>query len=92
MRSRTMRAYRLFQANPTHPGIQFKKPEGEENLYSVRIGLGYRALAVMKEDCLTWYWIGNHSACDRLIQSFSLTLLNSYVILWLRIRRPPYDH
>ncbi len=33
------RAYRLFQNNPTHPGLQFKKLEGEENIYSVRIGL-----------------------------------------------------
>jgi hypothetical protein len=33
------RAYRLFQNNPAHPGLQFKKLEGEHNIYSVRIGL-----------------------------------------------------
>jgi hypothetical protein len=60
------RAYRLFQDNPSHPGLQFKKLEGEDNLYSARIGLEYRALAVMKKDRIVWYWIGNHSEYDRL--------------------------
>jgi hypothetical protein len=36
------RAWRIFQSNPAHPGLQFKKLEGEDNIYSARIGLGYR--------------------------------------------------
>ena len=60
-------AYGLFQVNPAHPGLQFKKLEGEDNIYSVRIGLGYRALAVMKADRVVWYWIGSHSEYDRLV-------------------------
>src|ERR1039458_9648191 len=39
------RAYRLFQSNPADPGLQFKKLEGEDKIYSVRIGLDYRALS-----------------------------------------------
>lgn len=67
------RAYRLFQGNPAHPGLHFKKLEGEDHVYSARIGLDYRALAVMrpgtssKEARLVWYWIGSHSDYDRLI-------------------------
>jgi hypothetical protein len=61
------RAFQLFQSNPAHPGLQFKKLEGEDDIYSVRIGLGYRALAVMKKDSVVWYWIGSHSDYDRLI-------------------------
>ena len=61
------RAYRLFQSNPAHPGLQFKKVDGEDNIYSARIGLEYRALAVMKKDRIVWYWIGSHSDYDRLI-------------------------
>jgi hypothetical protein len=61
------RAYRLFQANPAHPGLHFKKLEGEGDIYSARIGMGYRALAVMRKDRLVWYWIGSHSDYDRLI-------------------------
>jgi hypothetical protein len=61
------RAYRLFQSNPAHPGLHFKKMEGEDDIYSARIGLEYRALAVMKKDRIVWYWIGNHSEYDRLV-------------------------
>ena len=32
------RAYRLFAENPAHPGLQFKKLEGEDDIYSARIG------------------------------------------------------
>jgi hypothetical protein len=61
------RAYRLFVSNPAHPGLQFKKLEGEDDIYSARIGLDYRALAVMKKDRLVWYWIGSHAEYDRLV-------------------------
>jgi hypothetical protein len=30
------RAYRRFQSNPAHPGLQFKKLEGEGDIYSAR--------------------------------------------------------
>ena len=59
-------AYRLFQDNPMHPGLHFKKLEGEDDIYSARIGLDYRALAVMKKDRVVWFWIGSHSDYDRL--------------------------
>lgn len=61
------RAYVLFQSNPAYPGLQFKKLDGEDNIYLARIGLEYRALAVMKKDRIVWYWIGNHSDYDRLV-------------------------
>jgi hypothetical protein len=38
-----------FQSNSAHPGLRFKKLEGEDDIYSARIGLEYRALAVMKK-------------------------------------------
>jgi hypothetical protein len=61
------RSYRLFRTNPAHPGLQFKKLEGEDNIYSVRIGLEYRALAVVNKARVVWYWIGNHHEYDRLV-------------------------
>ena len=61
------RAYRLFQSNPRHPGLQFKKLSGEEKLYSDRIGLSYGALAVINRECVVWYWIGSHAEYDRLV-------------------------
>ena len=61
------RAYRLFRASPAHPSLHFKKVEGENDIYSARIGLDYRALAVMKGDRVVWYRIGGHSEYDRLV-------------------------
>jgi hypothetical protein len=60
------RAYRLFQNNPAHPSLKFKN-EGEDNVYSARSGLEYRALAVVKKNRIVWYWIRNHSDYDRLV-------------------------
>ena len=60
-------AYRLFKANPAHPGLHFKKLGGEDDIYSARIGLDYRALAAMKKGRIVWYWIGSHSEYDRLV-------------------------
>ena len=55
------RAYRLFRQNPSHPGLQFKKLEGETDIYSARIGLDYRALAVMRKDGVLWYLLDRQS-------------------------------
>ena len=30
------RAYHLFESNPAHPGLQFKKIEGDDDIYSAR--------------------------------------------------------
>ena len=61
------RAYRSFLDNPRHPGLQFKKLEGEDHIYSARIGLGYRALALMEGDRVVWHRIGSHADYDRLV-------------------------
>jgi hypothetical protein len=61
------RAYRVFRDNPAHPGLHFKKLESDDNIYSVRIGLEYRALAVLRGNRAIWYWIGGHAEYDRLI-------------------------
>lgn len=38
-----------------------------QTLYSVRIGLSYRAVGLLKADTVTWFWIGTHDEYDRLI-------------------------
>jgi hypothetical protein len=37
-------------------------------LWSVRVGLHYRALAVEEGSDLVWVWIGSHAEYDRLVQ------------------------
>jgi hypothetical protein len=62
-----IKAFRLFQQNPHHPGLQFKKIESTGNMYSARVNIGCRALAVLEDDTAVWFWIGSHADYDRLI-------------------------
>ena len=62
-----MRAYRLFQQNPAHPGLSFKKVDEQENIYSARVGIGYRALGQMVDADIVWFWIGPHSEYDKML-------------------------
>ena len=59
-------AYQLFSENPYHPSLQFKKVD-QPNTYSVRVGLGYRALGMLEGAEIVWFWIGSHSEYDKLI-------------------------
>lgn len=40
----------MFQQNPAHPGLQFKKVHDKLPVYSARINLDYRAVGVMAAD------------------------------------------
>ncbi len=63
-------AYRLCRENPQHPGLRFKKVHAMQPIYSVRIGLGYRAVGSLEGDTIIWFWIGSHAVYDRLVASF----------------------
>ena len=68
MRQLARGAYRLFEVNPAHPGLRFKPVNPQKTIYSVRVGLGYRALGVLPDsDTIVWYWIGSHADYNRLI-------------------------
>lgn len=60
--------YALLRSDPTHPSLHFKKIGARKTLWSVRIGIGYRALGVEEPDGIYWFWIGSHADYDRLIQ------------------------
>ena len=64
IKARAKVAYRSWQQNARHPLFQFKKTG---NVWSVRIGGGYRALALLEEDVFYWFWIGTHDEYERLI-------------------------
>ena len=59
--------YRLLQANPFHPSLHFKKVGKRDHLWSVRIGIHYRALGLDKSEGVIWFWIGTHAEYDKLI-------------------------
>jgi hypothetical protein len=61
------RAYRTFQSDPFHPALHFKKVDDENNVWAVRVGLGYRALGLWDGDSITWFWIGSHAEYDKRV-------------------------
>lgn len=59
--------YQLLKADPTHPSLHFKKVGKNKQLWSVRVGINYRALAVERPEGIVWFWIGNHADYDELV-------------------------
>ena len=60
-------AFKIFQINPRHPGLHFKQVIDDPPTYSVRVGIGYRALGVKDGDTIIWFWIGPHAEYDRIL-------------------------
>jgi hypothetical protein len=67
VRLQTRKAYQLFRGNPAHPGLNFKKVDQEDNIYSARVGLGYRAPGQLDGSDIVWFWVGPHDDYERLI-------------------------
>ena len=67
IRTQAKNAYRLFERNPSHPGLRFKQVHSPPPIYSVRVGIGYRAVGVLDGGEVTWFWIGSHAEYDRLL-------------------------
>jgi len=63
----TDRKFDLWKQNPFHPSLNFKCVNTEYNIWSARITIDYRALAVKKENSVIWYWIGSHKKYERLL-------------------------
>jgi len=55
----------LLKDNPSRPSLRFKKVG---NLWSARVGLNHRALAVEDGEDRIWVWIGPHDAYTRLVK------------------------
>jgi len=58
--------FSLLKANPQHPSLQFKKvgEHSGQQLWSVRVTLNYRALAIKRRDAYWRFWIADHNAYD----------------------------
>jgi len=60
-------AYQLFRQDPFHPSLRFKQVHASRPIFSARVGLAYRALAVRDQDEVIWFWIGSHADYDDLL-------------------------
>jgi hypothetical protein len=69
IKARAQKQFSLLKTNPQHPSLHFKKltERAGKEIWSARVSLDYRALAVKQGDTCTWFWIGAHSTYDQQV-------------------------
>ena len=60
-------AYQKWKHNPGNPSLRFKQIHPQKPIYSVRVGLSYRALGIKEESTMIWFWIGSHEDYNNFI-------------------------
>lgn len=60
-------AYRLFKENPYYPSLHFECIDRQASIYSVRIGLHYRAVGIREGNTMIWFFIGSHEDYNHLL-------------------------
>lgn len=50
--------YKLFMVDPFHPSLHFKRIHSSRPIFSVRITKDYRAVGIIQNNEIIWYWIG----------------------------------
>jgi hypothetical protein len=68
IRRQAKAAYELFQNDPWYPSLRFKRVHSSLAVYSVRVSKDYRAVGILKEERVVWFWIGSHSEYDKLLK------------------------
>jgi len=69
VRERADKQFAMLKVNPRHPSLNFKKLSERWGLelWSARVTLKYRALAVKVDDEYVWFWIGEHDIYEGMI-------------------------
>jgi hypothetical protein len=62
------RDYQIWKRDPLHPSLQFKRVGKKHEAYSVRVGIGWRALGVKEGNTIVWFWIGPHAEYDQILR------------------------
>lgn len=68
IKAQAKEAYQQFKKDPYHPGLQFKRIHSTKPIYSVRVNIDYRAVGIIKDDEIVWFWIGSHNVYDKLLK------------------------
>ncbi len=65
LKKRAEKVFSLWMNNPFHTSLQFKCINSNEDIWSVRISRKYRALGILKDNSVTWFWIGKHDDYEK---------------------------
>lgn len=60
--------FKLFRSKPFHPSLGFAQ---KGKVWTVEIGLHYRAIAWRNENNVVWFWIGSHETYNKLMNRLS---------------------
>jgi len=53
---RARQAYHLWKQDNNYPSLYFKQIDIKQSIYSVRVGLSYRALGVKEKETIVWFY------------------------------------
>jgi len=67
IRQQAADAFAIFQQDPYHPSLHFKRIHSTQPIYSARITRGYRAVGIIEGDTIIWFWVGSHADYDNLL-------------------------
>ena len=62
-------AYKQWKQDPFAGSLRFKCVDQKSNIWSVRIGIHYRAFGARDDDEIIWFWIGSHEEANNLIKN-----------------------
>ncbi|MCL4417542.1 MAG: hypothetical protein M1365_12760 [Actinobacteria bacterium] len=68
VRKEAKKAYRIFKNNPYRPSLHFKRIHSTRPIFSLRITKDYRALGILQNNEIIWFWIGSHNDYDNLLK------------------------
>ena len=68
IKKRAKEVYKLFITDPYHPSLHFKRVHSHRPIFSVRITKDYRAIGILQNSDLLWFWIGSHSEYNKLLR------------------------
>ena len=60
--------YKLFASDPYHASLHFKRVHSTRPIYSARITRNYRAVGILEDNIIMWFWVGSHDEYDRLLK------------------------
>jgi mRNA-degrading endonuclease RelE of RelBE toxin-antitoxin system len=67
IQDKARQAYKIWKEDNNYPSLHYKQVHKSRPIYSVRIGLSYRALGVIEGDTIIWFWIGSHEDYNHLL-------------------------
>lgn len=73
IRKEAKTAYKKFKKDPYHPGLHFKRIHSTQPIFSLRISKNYRAIGILQDTQILWFWIGSHGDYEDLLKQLRTT-------------------